>query len=819
MMEKSPALRPDQSIIPFFRFLIPLLLFAIFSPALTSQDFGRRERTYDVAHYRIAVRLDPSDRRVDGEVDITFTPLRTAIDTVVLDAVNMDIRAVQLGPSIGSVREDVSWTYDSLQLRVLLPQAIAHGQERRLHIAYNCRPQRGLYFISPNASFPDDPMQIWTQGQGEDNRHWFPCYDFPNDKATSEVLITVDTALATLSNGALLSRRDNRDGTATWHWRQDLPHSSYLIMLAAGVYDVFHDERDGIPVDSWHYRGDAPEDVRRTFEDTDDMLAFFSEYTRVAYPWKKYAQIPVRHFLYGGMENTGATVMADTRLVVDARAAVDYDPQPLIAHELAHQWFGDYVTYIDWSNEWLNEGFATYFQQLWTLYRFGTADQIIQRFNGIRSYLDWADRAGRIPVVGERRGGSANTYSKGAAVLHMLRDIIGEEEFRRVITAWLERFALGSVETNDFKRTVEDVTGRDLQWFFRQWLYGAGYPEIAVSRVMTAGGDSLRLTFRQVQARDSLCGYFRLPVSVRWPGGRSERVWIDDAVTEAVFEIGDDDERYVEVDPDNLICGRLRMDYSIEEWARTLREAKSPAQRILAAEALAVHVDQPAAREALFAAASSDPQPEARKAAATQLANLHPDALPFAEELKGLFLRLTRDPFAGVRSTALNGLNNFRNPALIPEFRRMLDDSSSYAEASAMNGILTVDSVAGAAIVGQRLEKKSYSDVVQLAALDWVQKYRYTQFAGVIRRLAGPGHALPVRTKSFETLLILRENPDSIRAMLLGWLDEPHPPVRAWAVSALRLFGDAEARRILLPRVATEENPRVRTLIREMYGL
>ena len=156
---------------------------------------------------------------------------------------------------------------------------------------------------------------------------------------------------------------------------------------------------------------------------------------------------------------------------------------------------------------------------------------------------------------------------------------------------------------------------------------------------------------------------------------------------------------------------------------------------------------------ALFAAASSDPQPEARKAAATQLANLHPDALPFAEELKGLFLRLTRDPFAGVRSTALNGLNNFRNPALIPEFRRMLDDSSSYAEASAMNGILTVDSVAGAAIVGQRLEKKSYSDVVQLAALDWVQKYRYTQFAGVIRRLAGPGHALPVRTKSFETLV------------------------------------------------------------------
>ncbi|MBE0644765.1 MAG: hypothetical protein IH600_11845 [Bacteroidetes bacterium] len=818
MNASVPRMR-DLSIFPFIHLSLLLLLFVLPGFHLFSQDFDRRERSFDVLHYRIDVRFDEAARRVDASVDIDFQPLRTAIDTVVLDAVNMDIHSVTLAETGNATASEVTWTYDSAKVRVLLPAPLMYGEQRRLHIRYSCRPQRGLYFISPNASFPHDPRQIWTQGQGEDNRHWFPCYDFPNDKATSEVLITVDTALQTISNGALVSRSDNGDGSATWHWRQNKPHCSYLIMLAVGDYGVFRDERDGVPVESWYYRSDAQEDVSRTFADTDDMLAFFSEYTRVPYPWKKYAQIPVRHFLYGGMENTSATIMADTRLVVDARAALDYDPQPLIAHELAHQWFGDYVTYIDWSNEWLNEGFATFFQQLWTRERFGEDDQIIQRFNGIRSYLDWADRAGRVPMVGRQRGGSANTYSKGAAVLHMLRDIIGEEEFRRVMTAWLQRHALGSVETNDLKRTVEDVTGRSMQWFFEQWVYRAGYPDIAVAREVSANGDSLRLTFRQTQTVDSLCRYFRLPLVMRWPSGRTERVWIDDATQNAAFAIDGTEDAFVEIDPENLVCGRISIDYSLEEWARLLLEAQSPAQRILAAEALASMTEQKAAREALFDAALNDPHREVRKAAATQLANLRPDEISFPAELKTIFLRLAWDSFSGVRSTALNGLNNFRDPVLIPEFRRMLGDSSYFVEAAAMNCILTVDSIGGAAVVEARLEKESYGDVLQLAAMDWVRKYRFGQCAPQLRWLAGPGNSVPVRTKSFETLLLLREDPASIRALLLGWLDEPHAPIRAWAVSALRLFGDEEARRILLPRVHAEENPRVRALIREMYGL
>ena len=734
--------------------ILPFCHLVIFSSChdLWGQDFGRRQRTYDVGHYRIAVRLDETARRVDGVTEVTLRPLRSGIDTVTLDAVDMTIAAVEVLEDGEAGPAPLRWTYDRAQLRVLLPETLPHGEERTLRIRYSCAPRRGLYFVGPSEMFPGDPRQIWTQGQGEDNRHWFPCYDFPNDKATSEVIMTVDTALQTLSNGVLLSRRDNGDGTATWHWRQDKPHSSYLVMLAAGKYEVFREEADGIPVESWHYPTDDAADVRRTFDDTADMLRFFAAYTGVPYPWAKYAQIPVRHFLYGGMENTSATVMADTRLVLDARAALDEDPQPLIAHELAHQWFGDYVTYIDWDNEWLNEGFATFFQQLWTRERRGEDDFILQRFTGIRSYLDWCDRVGRIPVVGPKRGGAANTYSKGAAVLHMLRDIMGEEEFRRVVRTWLERHALGSVETNDFKRAVEDVTGRALPWFFEQWLYRAGYPEIRVTREITSGGDSLKVRCRQTQQTDSLCGYFRLPVTLRWPSGREERVWIDGEETVAVFAVDGPERRYFEVDPENLLCARLAVDYSVDERIRLLREARSPAQRMLAAEGLVADVSRPEVRQALFAAAESDAHREVRKWAATLLTRLQPDEWPFAGELRSLFLRLTGDSHSGVRSTAVNGLNNFRDPSLLPTFRRLLADSSYYVEASAMNAILTVDSTGSVHILRERLAKESHNDVLRLAAIDWVLRYRITELLPDLRRLAMPGISIPVRRKALEIL-------------------------------------------------------------------
>ncbi|MDT8324868.1 MAG: M1 family metallopeptidase, partial [Bacteroidota bacterium] len=518
---------------------ITFILTIFISASAPAQDFGRRARAYDVQHYDIRVRLDEETQRVDGEVRIRLRPFDAGLDTLAFDAVNMEIRDVLFLSEDGGEGKSVPYAYDSLTLRV--PRPARERSVETVLVRYRCRPQRGLYFIQPDASFPDDPRQVWTQGQREDNRHWFPCFDYPSDKATSEVRMTVDTALQALSNGRLVSRAENGDGTATWHYALTNPHSSYLVMLAAGKYRRFRQVArcalpDGrlqyVPVDSWYYPGDDAADVRRTFMDTADMLAFFTARLGVPYPWSRYSQVPVAHFLYGGMENTTATVMADTRLVVDARSALDYDPQPLIAHELAHQWVGDYVTYVDWQHEWLNEGFATFLQQLWTRHRNGEEDFLLQRFDGIRSYMDWTDRAGRLPVVHRTSTSAANTYSKGAAVLHMLRDLLGEADFWEVMRRWLEDNAFGSVETHDFRRLAEQVSGRDLAWYFEQWLFGAGYPELEITRSSLRGGRAMQVTVRQVQATDSLCGYFRLPLAWSWPGAaQSGTIWVDGAET------------------------------------------------------------------------------------------------------------------------------------------------------------------------------------------------------------------------------------------------------------------------------------------------
>ena len=868
--------------LPLAGLLLALLLLEVTlgTASAAAQDFGRRERSFDVLHYDIRVRLDEAEQTVHGDVRITLRGLRASHPPhdawdgdAVLDAVNMSITDVSWNTARGNDADDGilprvssisapsrsaamgqgAWSYDSTRLTLQFRGAdhpLAPSDTVTVRVRYSCRPQKGLYFIHPDASYPDDPRQIWTQGQGEDNRHWIPCYDYPNDKATSETRITVDSALHCVSNGRLVARRGNGDGTATWHWSLAHPHSSYLIMLAAGRYGVFEEQWDGIPVHSYHYHSDDPADVRRTFEDTDAMVAFFSDYLGVRYPWSKYAQIPVAHFLYGGMENTTATIMADTRLVVDARAALDYDPQPLIAHELAHQWAGDYVTYIDWRNEWLNEGFATYLQQVWTRERFGAEDMRLQRFDGIRSYIGWSDRAGRLPVVHRTPTSSANTYSKGAAVLHMLADLLGARDFHRVLRAWLERHAFGSVETNDFKRTIEDVTGRSLQWFFDQWLYKAGYPEIEITREAIGGG-RMRVVFRQVQEVDSLCGHFRIPVTT-WvlprDNGVAPRIhttWIDGAETaDTIMQTGG---RALLFDPERLICGRVHVDYSTEERAALLRLAYNmemlPANaegatargtvagggaivpapwRVLLAERIAE--DEEAMRDGdiravLFDIAVADPVPAVRKSVATKLAESHPSRIDWAGDLREILLRLREDAASGVRATACNGLNNFRDPALIPVFRALLSDSSYYVEASAMNGLLALDSTGSTDVVRERLLSESYGDVLALAALDWVRRYRLVGLQDIVIELAGPGHRPALRAKAFETLLELRSAPEVIRELVLRMLGEPRAEFRMYAVSALQLFGRGEARRILRARLSAEDNPRVRAHIRKLFQL
>jgi aminopeptidase N len=798
-----------------------MLLFLPFLAAMLprdidAQDFGRRERQADILHYDIRIATDHSEASLRGDVRISAVSLRDTLRSLRLDAVAMRIDSVFMNGSAAAFR------YDSLMLEVRFGETVGYGDSIAVRIVYQCTPRRGMYFIRPDASFPNDPWQIWTQGQGEDNRHWFPCYDFPNDKATSELRATVDSGLITLSNGRLHSRTPHDNGTATWHWLQDKPHSSYLIMFAAGKYGVVSDSVRGIPILSYYYPTDIAEDVARTYASTPAMVDFFSDFIGVPYPWEKYAQIPVAHYLYGGMENTSATVLADTRAVVDARAALDYDPEPLIAHELAHQWWGDLVTYIDWNNEWLNEGFATYYQQRWTLHRYGKDDFDVQRYEGIKNYMDWADRAGRLPVVYRRGTSAANTYSKGAAVLHMLNDILGEKQYRRVMKEYLLRHAYSSVETNDLKRVIEDVTGLNLHWFFSQWLYRAGYPELKVRSWWDEQQRSLMVQVRQVQSIDTLCGRFRFPLRVHAvdTDGNVMPLRAEVLAADTVFRFALADEPLrVEVDPDNVICGRIDVEQSLDEAIMALRTSGSIAVRLRTIAELAAQAGKDAkALEALADCARGDGHRAVRKAAAAACVDAVTEEGDRRDLLKSLFLDLTRDATSGVRALAYHGFRKLRDTSLCDVFSRGLRDSSYYVEAAAMNCLLDVDTADGWSVVRQRLRTRSHNDILALAALDWVQHFPGQGAIQEVRALAGPGRSLAVRAKAFEALLSLGEEARRIRAMVEGMLVEPRYQMRMYAVSALTVFGRAEARRRAQEHLTTEPDSRVRDRIQQLFG-
>ena len=788
-------------------FVCSAILYSLFGSLASSQDFKRRERAFDVLHYSIDVRFDQPKRMVIGSVSITMTPLRPSFQMVELDAVNMSIESARL-PKGGPLAYD----YDSSKLRVTLDRMYRFGEKIVLTIRYRCTPQRGLYFILPDASYPDDPEQIWTQGQGEDNRHWLPCYDYPNDKATSEIRMTVKSDYTTLSNGFLKSKRKNKDGTTTWHWVQDTPHSAYLIMLAAGRYDIHQRFYDGIPVQSYHYPSDDPKDVERCFASTVAMVRFFSEKIGIRYPWAKYAQIPVAHFLYGGMENTTATVLADHRTVVDARAALDYSPEGLIAHELAHQWWGDYLTYIDWENGWLNEGFATYFQQLWTEHAFGQDEFRYQRYEGIQSYMRWADESGRIPIVTDRANSSYNIYGKGAAVLHMLRRMVGDEQFWRIMRHYGEKHACGSVETNDFKRAIEEISGLSMRWFFDQWVYKAGYPEVRVTKSWDTSSKHLELHFAQTQSTDSLCGYFRLPMLVR--------LHLADSIVDRSFWFSTSDTTVrwhcsvmpdmVTIDPDGTICGRVTLESTPDELMMQFRHNPNAMKRIEAGLGLVRHLADQRIRKEFFTAIPVEPYGNTRFKIATALSQLKPDSLSYTQELQQLFLKLVVDPQANVRSTALGGLNLYRDTLLRQVFITALADSSYFVEAAAMNCLLTIDSTSTEGIVMRKLQTPSYRNVVEHAALDWVVRYQFRNALPIVRNLASPGPSRELRMHAVTALFEMGYDPDTLRSIILSMLTEPSGDFRMFAITSLPRVFPADAANRLTALLSNEKDGRVR---------
>lgn len=532
-------------------------------------------RQADLIHTRLKVRFDWDKKFVIGEADLTLTAVARPIDIIELHAQGFDLSSVRLNG------KPARHSYDSKTISISLDTPITISDTINLSISYVAKPDelpengsaaiqsdKGLFFINPSGRNKNKPTQIWTQGETENNSRWLPTIDKPNERCTQEFYVTVEEKFKTLSNGQLVSQTVNSDGTRTDYWRLDLPHAPYLFMLAVGDFAIIKDQWKSIPVEYYvepHYA----EDAKMIFNHTPEMLQFFSDYTGISYPWPKYSQIVVRDYVSGAMENTTAVVFGDF-IQKTSREILDDPNDYIIAHEMIHHWFGNMVTCESWANLTLNEGFANYGEYLWNEYKYGKDVADYSRQNEIDGYLNQVSQGDAHPLIDHYMDKEAmfdaHSYNKGGLVLHMLRDYLGEDLFKKGLNYYLKQHAFASVETADLRLAFEKVSGEDLMWFFDQWFFNSGHPVLDVTK--SVNGSEVSLTIAQKQDANAST-LFTLPLEIVFydSTGRVElkKIWVKKQNEVFTFNLGFAP-TLVLIDPRDILLKQMNYERTIQEY-------------------------------------------------------------------------------------------------------------------------------------------------------------------------------------------------------------------------------------------------------------
>ncbi len=471
---------------------------------------GQREHPIDISRMHLKVEFIPEQGVVKGMVAHYFHPIRDRVDSIFFDAPGIKIEDVSLNGQFAK------FTTNDLGVTVFASKPLVRNQTCDVVFTYSCKPRKGIYFIGWNDSTKKCRRQIWTQGQGVDNRYWIPSYDEENDKLITETTITFDSKYKVLSNGTKLSEKDNGNGTKTWDYTMTHPHASYLLMLGIGDYAIKSSKsKSGVPMNFYYYP-DMPDREEPTYRYSEAMMDFLEAETGTPYPWESYSQIPVQDFMYGAMENTTATIFGDF-FMVDNRAYLDRNYVAVNAHEMTHQWFGDYVTGTSSKSSWLQESFATYYSKLFMRTILGD-DQYEWNRRGEQTAALNATKSDKYPIASTHAGGS-RVYQKGSATLDMLRYVVGDDNFKTAIRYYLKNHAYSNVETNDFYRAFTDTLGMNLDWFFNEWIYRGGEPEYTVSYddviLKNNGEEYTNINISQTQPPDELTGIFKMPINIQ----------------------------------------------------------------------------------------------------------------------------------------------------------------------------------------------------------------------------------------------------------------------------------------------------------------
>jgi aminopeptidase N len=775
------------------------------------------DRTVDVEHIKLVLDLDPVARLVAGTASLTLSVIAPRTRHVVLDAVELTIESVRADGS------DLGFKHDGRKLRVDLGADKAIGDRVTIDVGYQGSPRRGLWFIGPDAGYPDKPVQVWSQGQDEDSRYWFPCFDSPHEKATSEVEVTVPARFFALSNGELLSDRTEGD-RRTLHWKLDIPHSCYLVTLAVGELATIETAWRDVPV-TYHVQPGLEAHAQRTLGRTPEILELFSRRFGVEYPYKRYAQVFVADFIFGGMENTTATTLTDT-VLLDERAALDHDVEALVAHELAHQWFGDLVTCRDWGEGWLNEGFATYSEYIWREHRDGrdAADLELEEW----AEMYFGEDAGRY-----RRPIATRTYEepidifdhhlyeKGGRVLHMLRYLLGDAAFEKSLGHYLRRHQHGVVETRDLARAIEDATGKVTDWFFSQWIIdGAGHPELTVSLAWDGDAHAVKVGIQQTQKVEGKTPLFRLPVTLRFRvGGKDVDRPIEIVDAQHVFYVPLDAEPTQMIfDPGGVVLAQLKIDKPDATWSEELASATLGHDRIAAARALARRGGPPA-EKALTTALGKDTFWAVRAAAATGLGVLRTDSARDA-----LIAALASEQQPRARRGIARALGEFRaDEAAASALAAVVDkgDPSYFTEAEAVLALGRTRSPQAAPLLRRAAERPSFGDVIRQHAYRGLAEARddaALPFLVEATRWGKLSQGSRAAVMALASLVRGRRDREArdVRERLEELLTDKDFRVQAAAIEGLAVVGDPAATTALYKVIERELDGRLKRRAREV---
>lgn len=741
------------------------------------------DKTVDVLHIDLYLEPDLQNAAMRGVCTTTVRAFDEPVRYIELDAVDLTVERVEMNGA------ELQYTNSGRKLRVEFGDAIAPEAQATFAVTYSLhRPRHGMFFIQPSPAYPKLERHLWTQSQDENARYWFPCLDYPHEKQTTSATVVVEKGLFALANGALIERRDE-GGKTVFRYRQDVPHSTYLTTLVVGP---FAERSQGNDVFYYVLPG-REDDGERAFGKTPHMIRVFEERLQNKYPYARYSQIAVSEFIFGGMENTSATTQTD-RTLHDERAHLDFSSDPLVSHELAHQWFGDLLTCRDWSQAWLNEGFATFFETVYREADLGYDEYLYDIFGCVERYLHEDSSRYRRPIVHNCFRDpielfDRHLYEKGGAVLHMLRGELGEQRFWRSLRRYVADNAGRNVETIDLVRAIETATGRNMRGFFDQWVFRGGHPQLKIAFAYDDERKAATVTIDQLQKVDAENAAYAFGVDLQIDS-RRVRVHVEREHETVTIPLDKRPECFV-FDPGAFVLGDVSYALGVPFAAAVLRSQADPVAKIRAARELAKDgsfAARDALKDALAQAGFWGLQAEIAH-------SLGETRAPWG---RALLLEHISHPHPKVRRAVVAALGRFRDADVASALLAPAQSDASYfVQSAALHALGKTRDARAFDILAAAVKLRSWNGVLEAGAAAGLGELSDARALPLLIEAAKPGGDEGLRRSALAAIAHHAQTLEADRTAavhaLLEYAGDPMFMVARAAIHAAELLGDARA--------------------------